>query len=130
MSAYCFCDYETPEFYDRRQHAARMPHKCSECGKRIAPGESYERAIGKWDGDVGVFKTCCRCVALRECIKAHVPCFCWAHGNLLEDCRSEVDNLPAEAYGTGLLFELGRLAVAIRRAPKFKSAEGAREVER
>ena len=130
MSNDCFCDYERPEFYDKACHVARRTHQCAECGRRISPGERYERVAGKWDGDVLVFRTCCRCAALRDHIKAHVSCFCWAHGNLLEDCRSEIDALPAEAYGTGLLFELGRLAVAIRRAPKFKSAEGAGEVER
>lgn len=126
MSAYCYCDYEPPVFYSLDWHTARKTHKCSECGKRISPGERYEKAVGKWDGAVGVFKTCSRCVALRACIKAHVPCFCWAHGSLLDDCRAEVEHLPAEAYGTGLLFEVGRLAVAIKRAPRFVPASAAK----
>lgn len=113
----CFCDYEPADFYSKATHAARKQHQCCECGRAIQAGETYEKVVGKWDGSVGVFKTCSRCTALREHIQAHVPCFCWAHGNLLSDCREEVYHLPREADGSGLRFELGRLAVAIRRAP-------------
>lgn len=119
MSTECFCDYDPAEFYSRQEPNARKPHKCEECGHAIQVGETYEKVAGKWGGDFLVFKTCSRCTALREHIKAHVPCFCWAHGNLLEDCRNEVEHLPIEAYGTGLLFELGRMAIAIKRAPRL-----------
>lgn len=123
MNDYCYCDPgETPAFYGKSTPKARASHKCTECGRLIAPGESYERVTGKWDGRLDTFKTCCRCVALRTHIQAHVPCFCWEHGNLLENFRDEVENLPAAAYGSGLLFEIGRLAVAIKRAPKFSGA--------
>lgn len=120
MSYDCYCDYERPEFYERIQHTARKPHKCEECGCAIQSGEKYERAAGKWDGRFDVFKTCCRCLALREHIAAHVPCFCWSHGGMLEDARNEVENLPHEAIGSGLFFELGRMAIAIRRAPRLQ----------
>lgn len=115
----CFCDYDPATFYSRREPKARKLHQCEECGRAIQAGEQYEKVVGKWDGDVSTFKTCSRCTALRDHIKAHVPCFCWAHGNLLQDCRDEVSHLPAAADGTGLYFEIGRLAVAIRRAPSF-----------
>lgn len=114
----CFCDYDGPSFYVRETPKARKPHRCFECGYQIAPGETYESARGMWDGTFDVFKTCNRCIALRDCVTAHIPCFCLMHGNLLEDVRESVLNLPAEAYGTGLLFEIGRLAVAIKRAPR------------
>ena len=115
----CVCDYDAPAFYQVEKHAARKQHCCEECRRAIQPGETYEKARGKWDGRLDTFKTCARCVALREHIKAHVPCFCWSHGNLLDDMRTEVDNLPYEAEGSGLRFEIGRLAVAIKRAPSF-----------
>lgn len=121
----CFCDYEPATFYDRQTPKARKLHQCEECGHAIQAGETYEKVTGKWDGSVGRFKTCSRCTALRDHIKAHVPCFCWAHGNLLGDCRTEVEHLPPEADGTGLRFEIGRLAVAIRRAPSYHPLKGA-----
>ena len=114
----CFCDYDVaPDFYSKALRFARVKHRCSECGKGIVAGEPYEGVSGKWDGVFCTFKTCCRCIDLRNHIAAHVPCFCWAHGGLLEAVRDEVDFRWAEMCGSGLLFELGRLAVAIRRAP-------------
>jgi hypothetical protein len=114
----CSCDYEPAEFYHKKDRKARKAHKCEECGSAIKPGQRYEHVFGKWDGRLDSFKTCERCIALRDHLAAHVRCFCWAHGNMLEDARNEVENLPHEAVGTGLLFELGRLAVAIKRAPR------------
>lgn len=113
----CFCDYEPAEFYHQATHTARKVHRCAECARAIQPGERYERVRAKWDGTVDTVRTCCRCTALRDHLAAHVPCFCWAHHSLLDDIRNEIEALPAEAYGTGLFFELGRLAVAVKRAP-------------
>jgi len=124
MSDACFCDYEPAEFYCKTEYTARKEHKCAECGRAVEPGQRYEKVVGKWDGRLGFFKTCSRCTALREHLSAHVSCFCWAHGHLLEDIREEVRYLPAEAYGSGLLFELGRMAVAIRRAPRCGASRG------
>jgi len=121
----CWCDYEPFEFYHLESHVARKVHRCAECGRAIAPGETYEKVRAKWDGMVDTIKTCCRCIALREHIKAHVPCFCWAHHHLLDDARNEMEHLAADAYGTGLLFEVGRLAIAIKRAPRYSAAIGA-----
>jgi len=115
----CYCDYDPPEFYNKSEHTARKAHKCKECGKAIQPGQRYEYVRGKWDGCMDFFKTCARCKALRDHLAAHVRCFCWAHGNMLDDARTTVEHLPPEAVGSGLLFELGRLAVAIRRAPRM-----------
>ncbi len=120
----CFCDYEPAEFYSKSEPCARKAHKCCECGKAIQPGEKYEYVRGKWDGHMDFFKTCSRCTALRDHLAAHAKCFCWAHGNLLDDIRETVSSLPYEAVGSGLLFELGRLAVAIKRAPAV--AQGAK----
>lgn len=120
MSDYCFCDYgESPDFYSKSEHKARKVHRCTECNRQISAGQTYEKVVGKWDGRLDVFKTCCRCTALRQHIQAHVPCFCWLHTSLLEDVRNEVENLPSDAYGSGLMFEIGRLAVAIKRAPRY-----------
>lgn len=119
----CFCDYESPEFYSKHTKKARVRHQCFECCHAISPGEMYEYVVGKWDGDLQVHKTCNRCVSLREHISAHVPCFCWAHGNMLDDARETVRSLPLEAIGSGLMFELGRMAVAIKNSTKFKATK-------
>lgn len=112
MSEACWCDYDPPEFYDRREPTARKEHRCAECGGRILPGERYERVSGKWDGDFSQFKTCCRCTSLRDWVKAHVPCFCWAHGNIREDALETARAYAHEA--PGLLFGAYRREVLIK----------------
>ena len=112
----CYCDYERPDFYFRSAHRARVAHKCYECGARILPGELYEVARGKWDGDFDQFKTCCRCLALREWVVAHVPCSCWSHGNMREDVLIDAEHWGMQA--PGLWFGALRREVAIRRAQR------------
>ena len=110
----CYCDFEHPEFYHREQRTARTAHKCSECRSTIHPGERYEHVRGKWEGDVGTFNTCCRCLALREWVTAHVPCACWTHGNMREDVLADAEHWGMQA--PGLWFGAMRREVLIRRA--------------
>ncbi len=111
--SYCECDWEQPAFYHREQRTARKQHPCSECHSKIQPGEHYEHVRGKWDGDVGVFRTCCRCLALREWVVAHVPCSCWCHGNMREEILADAEHWGMQA--PGLWFGALRREVAIRR---------------
>lgn len=111
----CYCDYELPSAYDARVVKARKSHACEECGRVIEAGEQYERASGIWDGDPPqTFKTCRHCLELRQYIAAHVPCFCWAHGNMIQDAIDTIENFESES--AGLLFGAGRRLVAIRRS--------------
>jgi hypothetical protein len=109
----CSCDYDMPEFYTARIHTARKQHKCSECGCKINPGERYENVFGGWCGEVDNPKTCCRCLDLREYVKAHVPCFCFAHHNVHEDAMETAREWSHEA--AGLLFGAYRRMIAINR---------------
>jgi len=60
-------------------------------------------------------KTCERCLAVREFVQAHVPCFCWAHYNLLDDSRETADYYAHETVG--LFFGTQRrIIMAERRA--------------
>lgn len=109
----CYCDYDPAEFYNRATPVARKDHICEECRCTIRKGETYERVAGKWDGIVSMFLTCQRCIDLRTWVKAHVPCFCWAHGSLHEDAQETIEEYAHEC--PGLRFALGRKAVPIRR---------------
>ncbi len=96
----CTCDYDyVASVYRKSEHTARKQHKCSECGAPILPGERYEYVFAIWDGDPTHVRTCCRCTALRDFVVAHIPCSCWAHGNLLEDMQTEVEHYSHEAPG-------------------------------
>lgn len=113
----CYCDYDPASWYSRRQRTAAKPHRCSECSRQIAAGEQYEDVRGCWDGGIDRFKTCGRCLALREYVSAHVPCFCWAHGDMIEEALQTVEAFAHEA--PGLMFGALRLVVVIQRAPSF-----------
>ena len=95
----CFCDYDPPEVSSVSIRAARKQHKCEECGCNILSGDRYEYVWGIWEGWQDSFKTCPRCLDLREWVKAHVPCFCWAHGNMLDDARETIDQYRHECEG-------------------------------
>lgn len=113
----CYCDYDPPSWYSQRRRTAAKPHRCSECSLQINAGEQYEDVRGCWDGEIDRFKTCVRCLALREYVVAHVPCFCWSHGDMIEEALQTVEAFAHEA--PGLTFGALRLAVAIRCARSF-----------
>lgn len=88
----CVCDYgiDSPAVYDAQRPIARKQHTCSECGCPIEAGERYERVktlYDRWD----TYRTCYRCLALRDHLEAVSCCFCWYHDNMLEDAANEID---------------------------------------
>ena len=109
----CYCDYETPEVYRRAEHIARKTHVCTECRQTIRPGERYTLAWGVWGGGQGSFRECSRCAALESWVKAHVPCLCVSHGNLIEDCMNASADCREDA--PGLWFGALRRLHAIRK---------------
>jgi hypothetical protein len=94
----CFCDYEPPSFYRVELRLARKQYYCDECSGLILPKERYEYVSGKWDGDLGTYRTCERCVEIREFVSGNVPCFCWGHSNIENDAKAAID----DAYGRAL----------------------------
>lgn len=109
----CVCDYDPPSSYVPRMQTARKYHECSECKSLIQKGERYEYVFGVWDGRYAHFKTCPTCLALRDWVKAHVPCFCWSHGNMRSDAIETADWYAPQA--PGLMFGTYRRVVAIKR---------------
>lgn len=102
----CVCDYDPPEFYSCHVRRSRKQHRCEECLGTILPGEEYEVVAAKWDGYISQFKTCERCFDIRQWVQNNVPCLCWAHGNMIEDCKEAVEEavFRAPAETTGLRF--------------------------
>lgn len=115
MTYECSCDYDPPEWHRKTNvKRAGKQHRCEECGRKIAVGEPYERVTGQWYGTIYTFATCPQCVALREWAVISVPCFCWAHGSLLDDVREMVGEVRHDV--PGFVMEWGRRMIAIRRA--------------
>ena len=113
----CYCDYDPPKFYVSTMPRARKEHTCDECGHKIQPKEIYERATGMWDGSPDTFVTCERCVTLRQWVKNSVPCFCWAHGNMIEDAEETIKDAwwRARDEVSGIWFGFLRRKYAVQR---------------
>ena len=108
LDMYCEIDNEIDnEFYAETTPTARVAHVCCECRRTIAPGEQYERATGKSEGQIWTASSCADC---REIRKALV-CGSWIFGQLWQeieevifpewdrigpfDCLAKIDSLPA-----------------------------------
>ena len=110
MSDACYCDYDMPSAFSETNPTARKPHRCYECGRRIEAGEKYSRVWGIWDGRMDTHGTCSHCCALRDYVKSHVPCFCWAYGDMRNEARETLASYSGEL--PGLWFGGMRLYVA------------------
>ncbi len=115
----CYCDYEPASIVNIKIVTARKPHRCCECGCDIRLGERYENVWGIWDSPE-TYHTCSRCLAIREYVQAHVPCFCWAYSEMLEEARDTIREYAWQVPGMGM--EVGRLWVAMRRRAKADKA--------
>lgn len=51
-----YCDFDGPEFFNETFQKSRKEYKCCECGYEIKKGEKYWRSVGKWDGEIQVYK--------------------------------------------------------------------------
>ena len=119
----CYCDDgEQSVIYEKTTPKARIQHKCSECFAPIAAGEAYERVVGLWPSCDGweTFKTCARCIALREFVKSNVKCFCWNHGNMISDALETADHYRDP--GNGLYFGALRRYALIQRHRKANAS--------
>ena len=128
MTLDCYCDYDPPTVYRSSMQRAAKVYRCEECSARILPGEQYEYVFGVYDGYASTFRTCSDCVALRKWLRTNVPCFCWAHGNLIQDCRDTIDAAYQKAADEDrcLAVGVGRLLVkAKRNRQSMQAAEAA-----
>ena len=114
----CYCDYDPPQVYSSRVVKARKEYRCYECHARIRVGDKHEYAFGVYDGYAYQPRTCMHCVDIRQFVVNNIPCFCWGHGNLIDDCRDIIqaayEQAPDEVRGVA--FGFGRLLVKGRRA--------------
>ena len=95
----CYCSGgDPPEWYTERIVAARKDHRCCECTDVIKIGERHQYVAGKWNGDVGQYRTCLSCAELRaetasEFNDYSTPAFgslgCCYMQDLIEDARAK-----------------------------------------
>ena len=77
-----------PEFSSSKYRMARKEHKCSECERAIAPGETYEYVSMRFEGVFSQFKTCGDCLSVRDWFF----CRAYYHARLWEDVEEHVRN--------------------------------------
>lgn len=65
---------------------ARKTHTCGECRATVLPGQRYERAVMKFDGELCVELTCQTCVAIRRDL---FPCG-WIYGEMWNSIHEEI----------------------------------------
>lgn len=84
---------------DGKYVRARTEHKCQECHRAIAPGESYHREVYLWEGVFNLHKTCAHCMVVRGWLQDE--CGGWLYGGVEEDAREHIFNNPGH-YGIDL----------------------------
>jgi hypothetical protein len=90
--------------YNESHHTARKDHRCSECGRTIARGETYVRVKAhgdRWD----TWRTCSHCHVAQTWL--HQQCRGFLHGCVEEDIH--------EHFQEYHLRSLGCLLVGMRR---------------
>ena len=114
----CYCDYDPPQIHRSKTVRARKEYRCCECDKKIAAGERHEYVFAVSDGYTYQPRTCSHCVGIRRFVAINIPCFCWAHGNLIEDAKEAISEAYSRARDEvqGVAFGFGRLLVKARRA--------------
>jgi hypothetical protein len=55
-----------PELFVKKEIKARKEHICIECKRIIKPSEIYEKNVGKWDGEISIYKVCRDCISIRK----------------------------------------------------------------
>lgn len=76
------------QFFDSKDPIARKEHTCSECGRTIHKGETYNRAGGMTEYGFDWYKTCIHCQAASHWLQ--VVCHGWVFGGREEDLLDHV----------------------------------------
>lgn len=106
-------DGERYAVYHQDTVKARKPHKCNECGREIAKGETYRRTAGLYDGSWTINKVCAHCTVAAEWLLTN--CGGYMDSVVHEDIVQHVDEYRR--------MDLARLAVGMKR--DWKRFDGA-----
>ncbi len=91
----------SPAFSLEQRHKARKPHRCGECFRTIAPGETYVYASWLMDGDFDVDRQCAHCAAAATLLELH--CRGFVYGGVAEDLESHFRQFVGWNYQAGAL---------------------------
>lgn len=100
-------DSERYEVYCETTRRARKSHKCHECNRVIAKGETYRRTAGLYDGAWTINCVCRHCTVAATWLQMN--CGGYLDGGIAEDIAEHRIDYPR------LAFPLGRFVVGMRR---------------
>ena len=95
---------------------ARTQHKCGECSRVIAKGETYRYCTGLYDDYWNVHKTCRHCDVARAWLSKN--CGGWLYESVYDDIREHASEYPALAFG------INRIVVGMRRGWQRRDGQG------
>lgn len=98
---------EPADVYRDQMHRARKPYRCGECGRDIAPGETYRYTFSVYEGHAGTDRTCAHCAVMQDWLLR--ACNGWVFGAVCDDINEHRAEYPALARS------LGRLVIGHRR---------------
>lgn len=100
-------DYDPPTVWRNQMRRARKAHRCGECGREIASGETYEVCAGLSEGVWYDGKTCEHCVAAREWLMR--ICSGYLVGYVKEELAEHVGEAFWRSDDKGLIVLAGRM---------------------
>ena len=100
-------DADRYQVYSKAFPTARRTHRCTECGRTIAPGETYERVNAMYDGEWDKFTTCAHCCTGHAWMQQN--CGAVMHENLVADLTDHAEEFRHAGVG------LRRILVGMRR---------------
>lgn len=101
------CDDRYLVYRTKDEVRAAKPHRCCECGRPIAVGEIYHKAVGLYANHWDTHHTCTHCRV--ACLWLKSNCGGFLHEGVLEDIEMHADEYPS------LRSTLNRLIVGMRR---------------
>jgi hypothetical protein len=97
----CSCDVDGHlEFSTTTTPRARKAHRCDECWETIAPGDTYERTAGKWEGSMFVNTICLTCAAWGDAFAKEQRRVCGCTGWVLGQLWDAIEE-HEEEHGWG-----------------------------
>ena len=105
---------DLPEIYRSSIRRAAKAHKCVECGRIIAVGETYRYDFQVYEGDAYSFRTCAHCQVAQAWLRRE--CGGYLIEGTWEDIAEHITEYPE------LRFPLGRLIVQSRK--KWQGRDG------
>lgn len=109
----CRVEYaESPTLCSAMDRKARKPHQCQECGRTIAPGETYRREEGLFEGSWFSQATCMHCMVAVRWLNRNCGGHVWQQvAEEIEEHAAEYPAIGAALRWTAALMRRGWAAL-------------------